>query len=406
MKEAKRRYLSLMLVVATGAAGPLWAQETETLEQEVEALKIEVQELRESLKSEPASSQEVQQLRQEVKEAERLASESKNTGSVKHFSGYADVGYSNRDGVPGSFDAVRFNPAFHYQYQDLVLLDAELEATIDQEGATDVGLEFATINLLVNDYAVVFAGKFLSPLGQFRQNLHPSWINKVATAPVGFGHDQAAPAAEVGLGVRGGVLFSDTRVNYAVYVGNGPALELNEAGDEIEMIGTEGATGDADGDKIWGARFGLVPLPGLEIGLSGATGKVAATPGGVAEAGRDYDVQGADFAYRWRNLRTRAEYISQRVGDEAASVAPTGGTWKSYYVQGSYRFGATKWEGVVRYGDYQTPHADQNQEQWALGVNYLFAPSVIAKIDYELNEGLAGTVTDADRLLLQIAYGF
>ncbi len=408
MKVAKNRNLSLVMAVVAGVgvAGPLWAQETETLKQEVEALKNEVQELRKSLEREPSSSQEVQKLRQEVQEVARSASEFRNVESTKHFAGYADVGYSDRKGVPGSFDTVRFNPGFHYQYRDLVLLDAELETSIDQNGATDVGLEFATINLLVHDYAALFAGKFLSPLGQFRQNLHPSWINKLPSAPVGFGHDQAAPAADVGLGVRGGVPAGDVHINYAVYVGNGPALELTGAGDEIERIGTEGTTGDPDGKKVWGGRLGVLPLAGLEFGLSGAIGKVAASPGGTVEAARNYRAQGADFSYRWRNLGVRGEYAQQRISDQAASVAPAGGTWKSHYVQGSYRFAPTKLEGVVRYGKFQTPHADQNQKQWALGVNYLFAPNVIAKIAYELNDGQANTVTDDDRLLLQVAYGF
>lgn len=406
MRPAKKRYLLPILVAAAGMSGPSWAQDTESLRQEVDALKIEVKALRESLKNEPPSSEEMQQLRREVQEAARSASEFKNVGSTKHFAGYADVGYADRKGAPGSFDSVRFNPAFHYQYQDLLLLDAELETSIDQDGATDVGLEFATINLLVHDYAALFAGRFLSPLGQFRQNMHPSWINKLPSTPVGFGHDQAAPSADVGFGVRGGVPVGGTQINYAVYVGNGPALELTVAGDEIERIGTEGATGDPDGKKVWGGRLGILPLPGLEFGLSGAIGKVAAAPGGTVEAARDYRAQGADFSYRWRNLGVRGEYTQQRVGDQATSVAPTGGTWKSHYVQGAYRFAPTKWEGVVRYGNFQTPHADQNQKQWALGANYLFAPNVIAKIAYELNDGQANTVTDDDRLLLQIAYGF
>ncbi len=384
MKAGRAGVMPAMLAAAMAAGFPLAAaaQETEALKREIDALK------------------------RRVEEVARTASEFRNAGSTKHFAGYADVSYTDGKRRPGEFDAVRFNPAFHYQYQDLVLLDAELETSIDRDGATEVGLEFATINLLVHDYAALFAGKFLSPLGQFRQNLHPSWINKLPSVPVGFGHDGAAPNADIGFGVRGGLPVSSMQLNYAVYVANGPALELNAAGDEIEMIGTEGTAGDADGKKVWGGRLGLLPVPGLEVGLSAAAGKAAATPGGVAEAARDYRAQGADFAWQWRNLGLRAEYARQRIADEATSVAPLGGTWKAHYLQGSYRLAPTKWEGVARYGKFRTPHADQNQEQWALGVNYLFAPNVIAKAAYEWNDGLAGTVTDDNRLLLQLSYGF
>ena len=50
--------------------------------------------------------------------------------------------------------------------------------------------------------------------------------------------------------------------------------------------------------------------------------------------------------------------------------------------------------------------ADQRQEQWALGLNYLIAPQAIAKMGYEFNDGLEGEPTDEDRLLIQLSYGF
>lgn len=105
-------------------------------------------------------------------------------------------------------------------------------------------------------------------------------------------------------------------------------------------------------------------------------------------------------------LDLRAEQVQQKVGDQAASVAPLGGRWKARYAQAAYRFGGSKWEGVLRYGKFTTPHADQNQKQWAAGVNYWLAPNAVAKLAYEFNKGLTDTPTDTNRLLLQLAYGF
>ena len=349
-----------------------------------------------------ALKSEIDALREEVRQGARTWTEWRNASSTKHFAGYADVGYTDGKRSNGLFDAAAFNPAFHYQYQDLVILDAELEIAVDPTGGTEVGLEFATIGLLVHDYAVVYAGKFNSGVGQFRQNLHPGWINRLPSVPVGFGHDQGAPSQEVGAGVRGAIPLGGMRATYDVWVGNGPALELNGAGDEIEMIGTEGATGNDDGKKVFGTRLALFPLARLEIGVSAVGGDVAVTGEGV----RDYRVAGADAAYRLGNLDLRAEYVEQKVGDLAASVAPAGGRWRTGYVQAAYRFAPRGWEAVLRYGDYRTPHADQDQEQWAAGVNYWFAPNVVAKLAYEFNKGLVDTPTDDDRLLLQLAYGF
>ena len=353
-----------------------------------------------------ALKREIDALREEVRQNTRAAEEFRNAGSTRHFAGYAEVGYTDAKRSTGLFDVARFNPAFHYQYKDLVLLDAELEIAAAEDGTTETGLELATINVLLHDYVALYAGKFNSGIGQFRQNLHPGWINRLPSTPVGFGHDQAAPTSEVGAGVRGAVPLGSMRATYDVWVGNGPRLELNGAGDEIEMIESEGATGNPSGKKVWGTRLGLLPLPKLEVGVSAARGDVAAEVAGVVEATvRDYRVFGLDAAYQWGGLDLRAETVEQKVGDDPSSVAPAGGRWKAYYTQAAYRLSPTNWEGVVRYSKLTTPHSDQNQKQWAAGVNYWFAPNLVAKVAYEFNKGLADTPTDADRLLLQLAYG-
>lgn len=63
-------------------------------------------------------------------------------------------------------------------------------------------------------------------------------------------------------------------------------------------------------------------------------------------------------------------------------------------------------EGVIRYTDFSTPHASADQEQWTVGLNYVFTSNFIGKIAYELNDGLEGSTTDDDRWLVQMAYGF
>ena len=61
---------------------------------------------------------------------------------------------------------------------------------------------------------------------------------------------------------------------------------------------------------------------------------------------------------------------------------------------------------MARYTDFQSPHADDTQEQMALGINYLITPSAILKFGYESNTGEPGEITDADRWNHQIAYGY
>ncbi len=295
-----------------------------------------------------------------------------------------------------------------FQYRDLVLLDSELELEVAEDGETETNLEYASINVFVNDYLTVVGGKYLSPIGQFKQNLHPTWINKLASAPPGFGHDGAAPDADVGFQLRGGVPIGRQRFNYAAFVGNGPELEAEDG--ELHGVLTEGVARDEDGAKVWGTRLGYLPMPNLEFGVSGATGRTSVTQSDEEELGddprRDYTVLGADFAYQWRQLDLRGEYVQQDVGDEQGSIAPAGGTWKAWYAQAARKFARNRLEAVLRYGDISSPREAQEQKQWALGLNYLLSPSALVKVTYELNDNRDGTITDDDRWLIQLTYAY
>lgn len=381
----------------------------------VESLEKELSEIKTILEKQvqqSATKEEVQAVKKDIEVAKSEQSEWKIHDSTVHLGGYGTVGYTSGDQENDRFNKASYNPIFHYTFKDLVMLQAELEIEVEDDGNTEIALEYMMIDWFLNDYVTVMGGKFLSPLGYFRQNLHPSWINKLPTAPAGFGHDQAAPIADVGLQFRGGVPLGDTMfANYSFFVSNGPnELELNEDGDEIEAVETAGATGNEDDNFLFGGRIGFVPMANVEIGVSGAFGDVGLEDDGFSD--RDYDVFGVDAFGRWKGLDLRGEWIRQRVGSLATSVAPDSQEWEAWYLQGSYKFSQIPYkylrnlEAVVRYSDYDSNHADQRQEQWTLGLNYLIAPQAIAKMGYEFNDGLEGEPTDENRLLIQLSYGF
>lgn len=335
----------------------------------------------------------------------------KTYDSAVHLAGYGHAMYTDRDSANGRFGDVLFAPIFHYQWKNRLLFESELEIELD--GAeTEVNLEYVTVDLLLHDYLAVVGGRFLSPIGQFRQNLHPSWINKMPLAPPGFGHEGAAPTSEVGFQLRGGfpLPFGERAyANYAVYAGNGPELALNEDGDEIEAVEAEGSVEDADGNKVFGGRLGLAPFANTEIGVSLAKGDVALD----GEGDRDYDVYGVDWKTKWRNINLIGEWVRTEVDSLATSAAPEGQEWDALYVQLSYAFPQVSYgvlpegwlEAVLRYGDFDSNHADQAQEQWALGLNWWFNSHTVAKLAYEFNDGAPGEPVDDDVLLLQLSYG-
>jgi len=345
-----------------------------------------------------AASSETQQIDSLQQRVAQLEDTLKQPDSVVHLAGYGSAGYYSRSSG-SSFNVFSFSPIFHYQYKDLMLMQAEIEMGYNSDGTTETVLEYASLNLILNDNAVLVAGQFLSPIGQFRQNFHPAWINKMPSKPLGFTDGGAAPLTETGVELRGAFLPGGKSLNYAVYIGNGPRL-VNNAGDmDVE---TEGNSADQNKNKVVGGRIGYLPMYNLEFGVSAAVGK-ANIP---TEADRDYTVYDVDFAYQPGFIEVRGEYVQTKVGDLASSAIPGEQTWKAWYVQASHKFLPSNWEAVVRYGKFTPPDPTAEQKQLAVSINYLFAANVIAKLSYENNDATAGTVNDENRVVAQLAYGF
>lgn len=326
-----------------------------------------------------------------------------------HLAGYADATYVDSQGEAGSSGQITLAPIFHLQLADRVFVETELELEANDRGKTETAVEYATVSWLINDHVALVVGKFLSPVGYFVQNAHPSWINKLASAPAGFGHGGAAPLSDVGVQLRGGKTFpSGQHVNYAVYLGNGPRLGAEGTHvDDLDLdLNVAGSTHNRDGKRVAGGRLGWMPIANLELGASLARGEVVLDAGDFSELPeppRRYQVAGLDAAWRPISaLELRGEWIRQRVGDAPGSVVPAQATWRAWYAQGTYRFGAERWETVLRFGDSVSPHGESTFKQTAIGLNYLLRPNAIVKLSWEFNDSADA---DANRLLLQFAYG-
>ena len=211
--------LTMLLIVAGPAQAQTDANRIDELEAKAVTMATDLAALRAELEQAKAQApaadvqalrEETVALRQAAQRAEKSADEWKNTTSVTHLAGYASADYVSPENGSAAFVA-NFNPMFHFQYNDRILWEAELEFQVEEDGNTEIGLEYSTIDVFINDNLVFLAGKFLSPIGNFRQNTHPSWINKLPSAPPGFGHDGAAPRAEVGIQLRGGATETVSR---------------------------------------------------------------------------------------------------------------------------------------------------------------------------------------------------
>ena len=330
----------------------------------------------------------------------------------------ADFIASDAKGSNSSFVGGKFLPIFLAQYSDWLLFEGHMEFTSTSEGDTETSLEYAQLDFLVNDHLTIVAGKFLSPIGQFQQAVHPPWINKLPDRPPGFVEDGGdEPLTDVGIMARGGFPIGRLKGTYAVYVGNGP--RMSDAGPALE-----GFADDDNKDKAVGGRVSLFLLPHLEIGASGMRARISgmeAMAGTATQA--DYHLIGADFAFTQGNWDIRGEWIKSHLdsimsaldpSDESPTAIPAT-TWRNWYVQAAYRMaGVTdnsileKVEPVIRYSQFHIKGFDGfgegAEDRFSAGLAYWLAPSIVAKAAYENRHHLDGPTNNVFHA--QVALGF
>jgi hypothetical protein len=309
-----------------------------------------------------------------------------------------------------NFSGGSIAPILMYRQSDRLFFEAEFEGEFE-DGEFHWGMEYADMSFVLNKYMTVRAGKFLLPFGTFMEKLHPAWINRMATRPLGFGHDGIAPSSDVGVELRGAFFAGPLKLNYQAYAINGPQLKVGtEEPEEAGML-KFGYFKDNNKDKAFGGRLGIYPFPNsmLEVGVSGLTGK-------VGDEGSVYEkVRANMFALDLSFVRIvpflksvidlKAQYNYSQI-DDANYLVPGDTTGllygfdnvsSSYYAQISIRpsmLGSEflrKLELVGRYSSLSTAEGavwEQNPTQIALGMNYWFDWRTVLKFGYQMTDGL------------------
>lgn len=402
----------------------------------LELLKQDLQDLKKNLdEKEKVMTVKEERLDTEIKSIKSL----RKTLSVRearpsttwHLAGYADAGFEAVSGdTKDNFVSGHFNPSFHFQFKDWIMFESELEIETSEEGETELELEYSQINFLFHDNATLVVGKFLSPIGQFQERLHPSWINKSVNMPAGFGHGGVQPTSDVGFMLRGGVPVNDFTFTYALAVGNGPRFGHDE--DELEL---EGFGKDNDSNKSLGGRLAFVHKSSFELGFSYLDAGLSSEEevhedGDIAPAKEaDYRLWGADLAYSKGPWDIRAEYLNSKStplvteeehheeGEEEGHGGAEPVSWQTWYAQVAYRLSGIsdnpiigKIEPVIRYGEFKVKVDDiltsSSEKRWNVGINYWLAPSIVIKAAVERRNFIVADRTDETRYQLQFAYGF
>ena len=351
--------------------------------------------------------------------------------------GYGHTGFnsmSSGDEKESSYVGSAFAPIFLFKHSDRLMFEAELEFGLENN-ELEIGLEYADVMYVLNKNMTVRAGKFLLPFGTFMERLHPSWINRFSTRPLGFGHDGIAPASGIGVELRGAFDLGGPKLNYSVYSTNGPRLK--DGSDEPEEAGMLLFKNFEDNNtsKAFGGRLGLLPFAdsSMELGFS------AYSTSGVGNQDSEYENVGAflyalDFSFVKQIaplkglIDIKAQYNNSNVDTATFIETHEDGDVEEYsfdnksnsfYTQLSYRpimadsdF-LKKLEFVGRYSNFNAPEGAEWEEQstqLALGINYWMSWRSVIKMSYQTTdkEGGHGNVgiTKIDGFYLHWAIGF
>ncbi len=398
-------------------------QEIDELRRRLDLLAAEVERLRSG--EVPADTVELTDDRRRALGLAPSASAIYRTTQGVSIAGYGEMLYENFDrdtqqGQTGSktsrLDFLRHIVYVGYRFDDRFLFNSEIEI----EHADEISVEFAHLDVRVNDSLTVRGGMMLMPLGLVNEFHEP-------TAFLGARRPQTErriiPSTwrENGAGVVGSV----DRFAYRAYVVNG----LNAAGFTAAGLRggrQKGSKADA-ADVAFAGRLDFRPTPGVFVGTGLYTG--GSDQGRLDLNGRSLDVGTTIVEVHGqaqvRGWDLRALYAHASLGDVAELNAVRGldTTGVSESMQGGYlqigydvlsqfsrRIGMTpyyRWERLNTQSGVPTGFlADLSQDGTfhTFGVEVRPRPGIVVKSDYEWLRNAART--GRNQFNLSLGYAF
>lgn len=333
--------------------------------------------------------------------------------------GDAEVKFGKTDGSHSAFALGDFAPIFLFRARDNILFEAGFDVTLqngttgthDSGSSTSIGLSFATLDYLVNDYVTFVAGDMLLPLGTYSERA-AGWLNKIPDDPMPRGF---LPGSGIGAQLRGGIPIgsSGKYISYSVYGANGPSsMDGTGNHDQLDLGGnvaikSDGTFGNLHGSPSGGGRVGLFypfkPHYDLELGLSGQAGTWDDSDHRLWSAG----VVDAT-AHIGPNIELKGEYIySWQQTDDIGTLHPHG-----WWVQGAYKLAGlglelplvNNLELVGRY-DASRDGFSVKSDRFTAGYIYYLTNTLLFEGDYEWLES-NDPGNDHNRFVFQVSYGF
>ena len=277
-----------------------------------------------------------------------------------------------------TFNDFGFSPMFLWKLSDKLFFESEIEIKNDGTAVNSAAfdLEYAKLSYSLNKYVTIGAGKMLSPFGAYNERWEPNHIEKFPNAPL-RPDDGVLPddthlfwGAVMGVDVRGGIPLGNSKMNYSLYVSNGPTLHTEkEMGGVLQYENWN----DNNNNKEVGGRIGFLPFTNssLEIGISGKHG-IAGNEGdslykkiGATAYAVDLSyVKSIDAIKSTINIRGQFNSVTVDKADYLLTDDSTysfDNTMQSYFAQFTFRPSMAhnkflkKTELMFRYGDVTPP---------------------------------------------------
>lgn len=337
--------------------------------------------------------------------------------------GYAETHarYERVDGLTEEMGFVvkRFNLFAASEVSELVRFGVELEF---EDGAEEILLEFATIDLRIHPSLSFRAGMILSPLGRF--NLaHDSPVNEFTDRPLVATELLGVALSEPGLGIFGQIPLGSGggRVTYEAYAVNGfDAGVVEGSPDGVRIPAGRRNFEDANRSPAFVGRITASPALGWELGLSGHHGawNRFEQDGLELDRRRNLTIWVVDLEAAPAGFRIQGEAATARIDLPPGLAGLYQSSQRGFFVEAVREIG-TGWiptlpASVFGAGlrleavDFDAEAPGDSERQLSLGVNFRPAPGTVFKLDYVRGRSFDTftTPTDHAALLFSVATYF
>jgi len=386
--------------------------------------------LEQTQKAHEKDVEQIEQLKQQAGETQKTASDAAtkaDTATAKisgpsashNFTmvGDAEVAFGKVDGQHSGFVFADFAPIFLFRARDNILFEAGFDVNLQNnapngpDATTSIGLSFAQLDYIMNDYVTFVGGYMLLPLGTYTER-GAGWINKIPDEPLPRG---VLPSNGAGIQFRGAIPVGQAgqSVNYAFYGANGPgSVDGSANSDQLDLGGnvgfnSDGSTGNLHSSPSAGGRLGWFcpwkPHYDLEIGVSGQSG--------TWDSQNDHLFSAAvlDAALHVSPyFELKGEYIRSWVQSSDVGTFNPNGWW----IQGAYKLSGLNLELplinnvelVARY-DRVDDGLGTKTERTTVGYVYYITNTLQFMGDYEFLHS-NDAAQEHNMFMFQLAYGF